>query len=386
MKNLIKGKHIAILGGGPVGLTTARLLQLKGASVLVYERDKNAKARMLGGTLDIHEDTGQKAIAAAGLLEALYKLARPTTERMGDKDGNILFELSPALDNPYEKPEIDRPDLRNLLLNSLKKDTVVWDAHVIEVLEHHDKFVINFESGQTATADLVIIADGSMSKARKIITTALPMPTGTFCIEGEIDNPAIDSPVFNELVNQGNLAIVEDKKTIFIHTKGNGHFSYYVTFREPEDWVSVNDIDFNNRATIEIFLNKLFTSWNPIFRELFQASKRFRGFPLRVFSDFDSWKPHNHVTLVGDAAHVMTPFGGLGVNLGLKDALSLSENLTNGKFTDIKSAIDQYEQSMMKLVKPLIEETKMADDRIHTQDTSAAQRMERMKKMRLSKT
>ncbi len=41
---LLDNKKIAIIGGGPGGLTLARLLQLKGANVKVYERDKNRNA------------------------------------------------------------------------------------------------------------------------------------------------------------------------------------------------------------------------------------------------------------------------------------------------------------------------------------------------------
>lgn len=60
--SLIKNKKIVIIGGGPVGLTTARILQINGADVTIYERDINAQARTSGGTLDIHSDSGQKAI------------------------------------------------------------------------------------------------------------------------------------------------------------------------------------------------------------------------------------------------------------------------------------------------------------------------------------
>lgn len=382
MKNLISNKHIAIIGGGPVGLTAARLLQLKGASVVVYERDLNAQARALGGSLDIHLDTGQKAIKAAGLLEEFYALARSTTERMGDREGNVLLEIQPAEEHLFDRPEIDRPDLRNLLLNNLQKGTVFWDAHAVEVVEDEEKFLIKFASGKTAIADVVIIADGSMSKARKLITESVPLQTGTYCIEGEILRPDIETPSLYPLVGTGNFAVVEDKKTLFVHTKGNGHFNFYASFREKGDWIKSNGIDFTKRDTVEAFLNKLFGNWNAIFQELFKASNEFRGFPLRVMQDFENWKPHKNITLAGDAAHVMPPFGGLGVNLGLLDALSLTENLTSDKLPDIKTAIANYEQRMAVDLKPHISETIAADDRIHTQIISSAERVERMKKMR----
>src|ERR1700744_1990767 len=67
---LLHNKKVAIVGGGPGGLTLARLLQLKGATVNVYERDADQYARVQGSPLDMHEGTGMAALQKAGLVEA----------------------------------------------------------------------------------------------------------------------------------------------------------------------------------------------------------------------------------------------------------------------------------------------------------------------------
>jgi len=78
----IQNKKIAIVGGGPGGLTLARLLQLKGAVVKVYERDFNKNARVQGTTLDLHKESGLKALAQAQLLDAFKENYRPGADKM----------------------------------------------------------------------------------------------------------------------------------------------------------------------------------------------------------------------------------------------------------------------------------------------------------------
>lgn len=68
----IDGKKIAIVGGGPGGLTLARLLEISGADVAVYERDRSREARVQGSALDLHEDSGLAALKAGGLMEAFW--------------------------------------------------------------------------------------------------------------------------------------------------------------------------------------------------------------------------------------------------------------------------------------------------------------------------
>ena len=85
------------------------------------------------------------------------------------------------------------------------------------------------------------------------------------------------------------------------------------------------------------------------YKELIRSTTFFVGLTIKIFPlDKKPWKSNRPlpITLIGDTAHLMPPFAGQGVNIGLMDALILSENLTNGKFGTIQSAIDDYEQRM----------------------------------------
>lgn len=113
---LLENKKVAVIGGGPVGLIFAKLLQQANVNVNVYERDKDEFSRIKGGTLDIHNDYGQIALEKAGLLAEFYKYSRPTGERATDINGNILNETFPDKEHLYDRPEIDRNDLRKMFL------------------------------------------------------------------------------------------------------------------------------------------------------------------------------------------------------------------------------------------------------------------------------
>src|SRR3974390_3148232 len=111
---LIKDKKIAIVGGGPGGLTLARLLQMKGADVKVFERDLNKDVRVQGATLDLHEDSGLKAIRAAKLLDKFKDNYRPGADKMRITDSHavVFYDQHKDDDNrdfghEYFRPEID---------------------------------------------------------------------------------------------------------------------------------------------------------------------------------------------------------------------------------------------------------------------------------------
>ncbi|HXP39318.1 MAG TPA: FAD-dependent monooxygenase, partial [Candidatus Acidoferrales bacterium] len=87
----IVGKRIAIVGGGPGGLTLARLLQQSGAQVSVYERDQSRSARVQGSALDLHESSGLAALEAAGLIDAFWANHRPDLDRLRLTDAKDRF-------------------------------------------------------------------------------------------------------------------------------------------------------------------------------------------------------------------------------------------------------------------------------------------------------
>ena len=186
---LLTDQKIAIVGGGPGGLTLARLLQLKGANVQVYERDVNKAVRVQGATLDLHETSGLEALRRAGLTEAFYQQYRPEAGklRITDTAGNIHHDEHEGTDLfATERPEIDRGPLRNILMDALLPDTIVWDSQFISMQPEGKGWQLTFKNGQTAYADIVIAADGAHSRIRPYITDIQPVYSGITIVEGTI--------------------------------------------------------------------------------------------------------------------------------------------------------------------------------------------------------
>ncbi|SNT53802.1 FAD binding domain-containing protein [Streptosporangium subroseum] len=112
--------EIVILGAVPAGLATARLLHLHGVRARVLEKDADRLARTQGGSLDLGEGNGLRTLAAAGLMGEFEKVVRPQGQHTNyfDTDGALLLSTDES-DEDEIRPEIDRLELRSLLLDSL---------------------------------------------------------------------------------------------------------------------------------------------------------------------------------------------------------------------------------------------------------------------------
>ena len=260
---------IAIVGGGPGGLILARVLHLNGIEAVVYERDASRAARDQGSMLDIH--SGQRALREAGLLEEFFAIARREGQdmRLLEPDGTLLHQEDTPDDAPLLRPEVDRADLRDLLLDSLPEGTVRW-GHAVESAGDGR---LRFADGSSAAYDLLVGADGAQSRVRGLVTDARPVHLGKNVVE--IGIPDIDRthPDLAAMVGRGTYWVVGKGVSLAAQRNGDGRVRIGLSFHPTaEDWIATSGIPFGDPAAARARLIELLPGWDPRITALIAAS------------------------------------------------------------------------------------------------------------------
>lgn len=344
---VLANKRISIIGAGPGGLVCARILQRRGLSVTVYEREASEHSRGQGGSLDLHPDDGQRALDAAGLLDQFFARARFDGQAMRQLgiDGSVRMSHEPDPDDT-SAPEIDRGHLRDLLLHSLDAGTVQW-GRALESVEGVDAGprTLVFADGSTVETDLVIGADGAWSRVRRAVSDAVPLYSGVSFLEAWFDDVTVAHPELAALVGAGSALATDGDRALFAQRNSGDHMRVYIVRRQPVDWLAMEGLVAEDAPGIRAHLLSEFSEWAPELRDLFAENDGdYVDRPLFVLPAPHVWAPSATVTLLGDAAHLMPPVG-VGVNYAMLDGAELAIALSESD--SIERALRTYEGTMI---------------------------------------
>ncbi|KAK3386556.1 hypothetical protein B0H63DRAFT_520646 [Podospora didyma] len=228
------------------------------------------------GTLDLHTSTGLAAIQEAELFDQFLSHARYDSDHLQITDLNLKVYMNisgngapttPASELDEQRPEIDRAELRRILTESLPDGTIRWGWRLTEYTP--ETGTLTFANGQTETGyDLVVGADGSLS------------------------------------IHAGWV-------------------------EANERWAETCGYDPTDLASTQAaLLEGTFKEWHPTLKQAIScaAGKSSPRTLYKLLVGF-RWEHRKGVTLVGDAAHLMTPYAGEGVNVALEDAMVLARRI-----------------------------------------------------------
>jgi len=351
LEGLRANGFVAIVGAGPGGATLARLMQLRGFTVQVFERDASATVRPQGGSLDLRPDSGQRAIDAAGLADVFARFSRDEAEafRMIDSLGN---ELPGMGEETHEDagPEIDRKDLRQLLLDSLAPDTVAW-GHVVEKVhpEADGRWRLDIKDKAPVTADFVVGADGIGSKVRRRLTSVQPVYTGVNMIAANIRKDLWRGSKIDKVLGEGSVMFAGGGKTVFTQRCNHDLILLYFSLHVAEDWPKTAGFTLDDKQAVLAAIGEAYSDWSPdLMAMLTQVQDNFHMWPNSVMPPDYRWETQPGLIMLGDASHVMPPYTGKGVNLAMLDALELADALTNAPDGDVTASVTAFEARMQE--------------------------------------
>ena len=340
--------NFAIIGAGPAGCVLARLLLKTSAQVTVFEAEKSFDARGQGGTLDLHEDTGLLALRECGLYDDFLKYARFDGEAIKLCDKNMLNYINfggTKATNSRGRPEIDRQSLRKILLDSLPAHQIRWNHRLRSVTE--DPLTLHFDNGVAESGyDLIIGADGAWTKPRSLLTNEEPYYSGIFGNYFRISDCETRFPDIHKYINRGSVFAFSDGRSITAQQLGDKSIWVGCSGVKPADFAekAVAGYDVNDPKQAKAARLKEYSDWAPLLRKIIEVVDEdyTMGRPLYMLPVGHRWAHRQSVTLIGDAAHLMTPYAGEGVNVAMKDAVNLAKAVRNTQANmETAEALDQ---------------------------------------------
>lgn len=381
--------HVAIIGAGIGGVALAVACLHRGIPFTIYERDNNFDARSQGYGLTLQQ--ASKAMEGFGIT-SLENGVVSTKHIVHTTDGKVIGEwgVRKWLENDLKASpkrtniHIARQLLRLALLQQLEgNDTVQWGHQLLDFKQTDNKgieltFEVNGEK-KHARADILVGADGIRSAVRKYIIGEEKTPLrylGCIVILGicplsaleNVNSPLLDGATVFQTAN-GN-------ERIYMMPYTSDSIMWQLSFPMSEE--EAKELSSKGTKALKEEACRR-TKWHDPIPQIMAATQeaQISGYPVydRELISKELLENAGSVTLIGDAAHPMSPFKGQGANQALLDALSLAREIAKGckslkywKEQSVReSALSKFEYEMIQRSASKVKDSAAAAEFLHSE-------------------
>ncbi|MWB94342.1 FAD-dependent monooxygenase [Flavobacterium sp. GA093] len=338
--------HVAIIGGGIGGVALAVACLHRGIPFTLYERDSHFGARSQGYGLTLQQ--ASKAIEGFGIFSladgvvSTRHLVHTTEGKVIGEWGNRKWIQSEATTAPKRSNiHIARQSLRLALLEQLgTPDVVQWGHQLLDFEESKGEgegVVLNFQVNEeikTVKADLVVGADGIRSAVRRLLIGEDQAPLrylDCIVILGICPLSALEGVESSLLDSATVFQTANGNERIYIMPYTSDSVMWQLSFPMPENEAKALSALGPQALKAEACRR---TQWHDPIPQILAATQEAQvsGYPVydRELLQAEVLANGGPVTLIGDAAHPMSPFKGQGANQALLDALSLARAIAKG--------------------------------------------------------
>lgn len=379
--------HVSIIGAGIGGVALAVACYHRGIPFTIYERDQNFESRAQGYGLTLQQ--ASKALQGFG-IDSLDKGIVSTKHIVHTADGTIVGEWGmrkwlqnpPAKTSKHTNIHISRQHLRLQLMNQLQsKETINWGHKLINIEQNNEQevklsFLVNNELKITTT-NLVVGADGIRSSVRNLLVGEKVAPLKFLDCMVILGICSLKSLKDHDLL---------DRETVF--QTANGKERIYIMPFDSESIMWQLSFPISEKDAIDLSLNgseKLKEeackrlNWHAPIPDILNATAahQISGYPVydRSIISPELLQNLGNATLIGDAAHPMSPFKGQGANQALLDALALARKIySKHKYLMLnkgqglrKLILNDFEAEMIDRTKVKVKDSANAAKFLHTE-------------------